>query len=157
MNFNCQCALTCNICISGQLLRLKMFREDHGSWMTMFFSTILFLFIFSHIYNTVLLMDGNMGWVMVCCTAPVCWGVVVKSQVSPTAFRCYKHGSRVLRGDREILRSCLGFSGVINMLLRLAQGFQVNMGRVMVWSTAPVCWGVVVKSQVSPRAFRCLL
>ncbi|KAL4701493.1 hypothetical protein H8959_015497, partial [Pygathrix nigripes] len=45
----------------GQLLRLKMFREDHGSWMTMFFSTILFLFIFSHIYNTILLMDGNMG------------------------------------------------------------------------------------------------
>ncbi|EHH66204.1 Transmembrane protein 117 [Macaca fascicularis] len=44
----------------GQLLRLKMFREDHGSWMTMFFSTILFLFIFSHIYNTILLMDGNM-------------------------------------------------------------------------------------------------
>ncbi|XP_022375211.1 transmembrane protein 117 isoform X1 [Enhydra lutris kenyoni] len=45
----------------GQLLRLKMFREDHGSWMTMFFSTILFLFIFSHVYNTILLMDGNMG------------------------------------------------------------------------------------------------
>lgn len=47
--------------VSGQLLRLKMFREDHGSWMTMFFSTVLFLFIFSHIYNTILLMDGNMG------------------------------------------------------------------------------------------------
>ncbi|XP_007503949.1 transmembrane protein 117 isoform X2 [Monodelphis domestica] len=38
-----------------------MFREDHGSWMTMFFSTILFLFIFSHIYNMILLMEGNMG------------------------------------------------------------------------------------------------
>lgn len=61
MNFNCQCTLTHNISVSGQLLRLKMFREDHGSWMTMFFSTILFLFLFSHIYNTVLLMDGNMG------------------------------------------------------------------------------------------------
>lgn len=61
MNFNCQCTLTRNVYISGQLLRLKMFREDHGSWMTMFFSTILFLFLFSHIYNTVLLMDGNMG------------------------------------------------------------------------------------------------
>ncbi|XP_061495881.1 transmembrane protein 117 isoform X2 [Rhineura floridana] len=45
----------------GQLLRLKMFREDHGSWMTMFFSTILFLFIFSHIYNLCLLMAGNMS------------------------------------------------------------------------------------------------
>ncbi|XP_043404849.1 transmembrane protein 117 isoform X2 [Chelonia mydas] len=44
----------------GQLFRLKMFREDHGSWMTMFFSTILFLFIFSHIYNLCLLMAGNM-------------------------------------------------------------------------------------------------
>nr|XP_028602923.1 transmembrane protein 117 isoform X1 [Podarcis muralis]XP_028602924.1 transmembrane protein 117 isoform X1 [Podarcis muralis] len=44
----------------GQLLRLKMFREDHGSWMTMFFSTILFLFIFSHIYNLCLLMAGYM-------------------------------------------------------------------------------------------------
>ncbi|GAB0176200.1 mitochondrial enolase superfamily member 1 [Grus japonensis] len=37
-----------------------MFREDHGSWMTMFFSTILFLFIFSHIYNLFLIMAGNM-------------------------------------------------------------------------------------------------
>ncbi|NWR16392.1 TM117 protein, partial [Emberiza fucata] len=45
----------------GQLLRLKMFREDHGSWMTMFFSTILFLFIFSHIYNLILIMAGNMS------------------------------------------------------------------------------------------------
>uniref|UniRef100_A0A673Y4E9 Transmembrane protein 117 n=1 Tax=Salmo trutta TaxID=8032 RepID=A0A673Y4E9_SALTR len=45
----------------GRYLRLKMFREDHGSWMTMFFSTILFLFIFSHIYNVILLMAGNMG------------------------------------------------------------------------------------------------
>ncbi|XP_009699869.1 PREDICTED: transmembrane protein 117-like, partial [Cariama cristata] len=44
-----------------QLLRLKMFREDHGSWMTMFFSTILFLFIFSHIYNLFLIMAGNMS------------------------------------------------------------------------------------------------
>lgn len=44
----------------GRYLRLKMFREDHGSWMTMFFSTILFLFIFSHIYNLFLLMAGNM-------------------------------------------------------------------------------------------------
>nr|XP_046161051.1 transmembrane protein 117-like isoform X3 [Oncorhynchus gorbuscha] len=45
----------------GRYLRLKMFREDHGSWMTMFFSTILFLFIFSHIYNVILLMAGSMG------------------------------------------------------------------------------------------------
>lgn len=45
---------------SGRYLRLKMFREDHGSWMTMFFSTILFLFIFSHIYNLFLLMAGSM-------------------------------------------------------------------------------------------------
>ncbi|KAK1169160.1 transmembrane protein 117-like [Acipenser oxyrinchus oxyrinchus] len=45
----------------GRFLRLKVFREDHGSWMTMFFSTILFLFIFSHIYNLFLLMAGNTG------------------------------------------------------------------------------------------------
>nr|XP_033815318.1 transmembrane protein 117 isoform X1 [Geotrypetes seraphini]XP_033815319.1 transmembrane protein 117 isoform X1 [Geotrypetes seraphini] len=45
----------------GQLLRLKMFREDHGSWMTMFFSTILFLFIFSHIYNLCLYVAGDMS------------------------------------------------------------------------------------------------
>ena len=62
MNFELQCTLISHaIYVAGQLLRLKMFREDHGSWMTMFFSTILFLFIFSHIYNTILLMDGNMG------------------------------------------------------------------------------------------------
>ncbi|KAG9490235.1 hypothetical protein GDO78_005885 [Eleutherodactylus coqui] len=45
----------------GHLLRLKVFRDDHGSWMTMFFSTILFLFIFSHIYNIFLLIAGNMS------------------------------------------------------------------------------------------------
>ncbi|XP_030072993.1 transmembrane protein 117 [Microcaecilia unicolor] len=45
----------------GQLLRLKMFREDHGSWMTMFFSTILFLFLFSHIYNLCLYMARDMS------------------------------------------------------------------------------------------------
>ena len=62
MYFELQCILiSSNNYIAGQLLRLKMFREDHGSWMTMFFSTILFLFIFSHIYNTILLMDGTMG------------------------------------------------------------------------------------------------
>lgn len=55
--------LSHNIHTTGQLLRLKMFREDHGSWMTMFFSTILFLFIFSHIYNLFLIMAGNMRWV----------------------------------------------------------------------------------------------
>ncbi|KAK1887814.1 Transmembrane protein 117 [Dissostichus eleginoides] len=44
----------------GRYLRLKVFREDHGSWMTMFFSAILFLFIFSHIYNIFLLMAGSM-------------------------------------------------------------------------------------------------
>ncbi|XP_056595337.1 transmembrane protein 117 isoform X2 [Triplophysa dalaica] len=49
----------------GRILRLKMFREDHGSWMTMFFSTILSLFVFSHIYNLFLLMNGRMGAHMV--------------------------------------------------------------------------------------------
>ncbi|XP_043943102.1 transmembrane protein 117-like [Protopterus annectens] len=45
--------------IFGRLLRLKMFRKDHGSWMTMFFSTILLLFIFSHIYNLCLVLVGT--------------------------------------------------------------------------------------------------
>ncbi|XP_069760225.1 transmembrane protein 117 isoform X2 [Narcine bancroftii] len=42
-----------------------MFRKDHGSWMVMFFSTILFLFIFSHIYNLCLLIAGNMSSVII--------------------------------------------------------------------------------------------
>ncbi|XP_038636374.1 transmembrane protein 117 isoform X2 [Scyliorhinus canicula] len=45
----------------GRLLRLNMFRKDHGSWMVMLFSTILFLFIFSHIYNLCLLIGGNVS------------------------------------------------------------------------------------------------
>uniref|UniRef100_A0A4W3JXE2 Transmembrane protein 117 n=1 Tax=Callorhinchus milii TaxID=7868 RepID=A0A4W3JXE2_CALMI len=49
----------------GQLLRLKMFREDHGSWMVMFFSTILSLFIFSNIYNMCLTLDGNMSMYLI--------------------------------------------------------------------------------------------
>ncbi|XP_068132673.1 transmembrane protein 117 isoform X2 [Hyperolius riggenbachi] len=55
----------------GQLLRLKVFRDDHGSWMTMFFSTILFLFIFSHIYNICLLIAGNMRTVLFSLTSLV--------------------------------------------------------------------------------------
>ncbi|XP_061677623.1 transmembrane protein 117 [Syngnathoides biaculeatus] len=49
----------------GRYLRLTVFREDQGSWMTMFFTTILSLFIFSHIYNLFLLMAGGMELHMV--------------------------------------------------------------------------------------------
>ncbi|XP_019748937.1 transmembrane protein 117 [Hippocampus comes] len=48
----------------GRYLRLKVFREDHGSWMTMFFTTILSLFFFSHIYN-LFLKAGSMESLMV--------------------------------------------------------------------------------------------
>ena len=36
-----------------------MFLDDQGSWMTMFFTTILSLFIFSHIYNLLLMIGGD--------------------------------------------------------------------------------------------------
>ncbi|CAH1787332.1 unnamed protein product [Owenia fusiformis] len=42
-----------------KLFRLRMFQEDQGSWMVMFFTTIMFLYIFSWIYNAFLLIGGE--------------------------------------------------------------------------------------------------
>ncbi|XP_049860353.1 transmembrane protein 117-like isoform X3 [Schistocerca gregaria] len=40
--------------LCGTLLRLKMFRDDQGSWMTMFLTVIVSLYVFSHGYNLLL-------------------------------------------------------------------------------------------------------
>ena len=40
--------------------KLSMFRNDQGSWMIMFFSCIISLFIFSFIYNAFLSLDAAM-------------------------------------------------------------------------------------------------
>ncbi|PSN39525.1 hypothetical protein C0J52_12396 [Blattella germanica] len=42
--------------LCGKLLRLKMFRDDQGSWMTMFLTVIVSLYVFSHAYNLLLLL-----------------------------------------------------------------------------------------------------
>lgn len=42
-----------------RFLRLKPFSGDEGSWMIMFFVTILCLFLFSYIYNLFLLAGGE--------------------------------------------------------------------------------------------------
>lgn len=44
---------------SGKLLRLKMFCEDQGSWMIMFLSSLISIFIFSWLYNAFLLAGGS--------------------------------------------------------------------------------------------------
>uniref|UniRef100_A0A8C4R6V3 Transmembrane protein 117 n=1 Tax=Eptatretus burgeri TaxID=7764 RepID=A0A8C4R6V3_EPTBU len=46
----------------GNLLHLKMFHRDHGSWMVMFFTSILFLLFFSHVYNLLLTFSDNMRY-----------------------------------------------------------------------------------------------
>nr|CAD7457635.1 unnamed protein product [Timema tahoe] len=42
--------------LCGRLLRLKMFRDDQGSWMTMFLTVIVSLYVFSHAYNLLLVL-----------------------------------------------------------------------------------------------------
>ncbi|KAJ9591648.1 hypothetical protein L9F63_001793 [Diploptera punctata] len=42
--------------LCGKLLRLKMFRDDQGSWMTMFLTVIVSLYVFSHAYNLLLIL-----------------------------------------------------------------------------------------------------
>ncbi|KAK7868906.1 hypothetical protein R5R35_014216 [Gryllus longicercus] len=42
--------------LCGTLLRLKMFRDDQGSWMTMFLTVIVSLYVFSHAYNLLLML-----------------------------------------------------------------------------------------------------
>ncbi|XP_078586799.1 transmembrane protein 117-like [Branchiostoma floridae x Branchiostoma japonicum] len=42
----------------GRLLRLKMFHRDGGSWFIMFLTTLMSLFIFSNIYNGIILAAG---------------------------------------------------------------------------------------------------
>ncbi|XP_063231238.1 transmembrane protein 117-like isoform X2 [Bacillus rossius redtenbacheri] len=43
----------------SQILRLKMFRDDQGSWMTMFLTVIVSLYMFSHAYNLLLFLWYN--------------------------------------------------------------------------------------------------
>ncbi|CAL1540115.1 unnamed protein product [Lymnaea stagnalis] len=43
----------------NNIFRLKMFHDEKGSWMTMFLATVLALFIFSYVYNAVLLIGGD--------------------------------------------------------------------------------------------------
>ncbi|KAF6199979.1 hypothetical protein GE061_006277 [Apolygus lucorum] len=40
--------------IFGKYLRLKMFRDEQGSWIAMFLTVILSLYLFSHVYNLLL-------------------------------------------------------------------------------------------------------
>ncbi|RUS86404.1 hypothetical protein EGW08_005854, partial [Elysia chlorotica] len=43
----------------NRIFRLKMFHDDRGSWMTSFMSTVLLLFIFSYLYNVLLMIGGD--------------------------------------------------------------------------------------------------
>ena len=45
--------------ILGKAFKLHMFEDDQGSWMTMFFTTILSLFICSWVYNGFLAIGGD--------------------------------------------------------------------------------------------------
>lgn len=45
--------------VTDRIFRLKMFLDDKGSWMTMFMTTIVAVFIFSYIYNLFLLIGGD--------------------------------------------------------------------------------------------------
>ncbi|XP_076372929.1 transmembrane protein 117-like [Tachypleus tridentatus] len=42
-------------CLLRNIFRLKMFREEQGTWMIMFLTVIIFVYIFSLVYNTFLL------------------------------------------------------------------------------------------------------
>ena len=42
-------------------LKLQMFRDDQGSWMIMFLTTIISLFIFSFIFNGFLSIGSDLG------------------------------------------------------------------------------------------------
>ncbi|XP_076450734.1 transmembrane protein 117-like isoform X2 [Babylonia areolata] len=43
----------------NKIFRLKMFSNEKGSWMTIFFCTIMSLYIFSYVYNAFLWIGGN--------------------------------------------------------------------------------------------------
>lgn len=43
-----------------KLLKLRMFQEDQGSWMIMFLTTIVSLFIFSYIFNGFLSLGSDL-------------------------------------------------------------------------------------------------
>ncbi|PAA63764.1 hypothetical protein BOX15_Mlig013874g1 [Macrostomum lignano] len=49
----------CHVFVFNRWFRLKMFANDEGSWMTMWFSTIISVYIFSNIYNAFLLTLGG--------------------------------------------------------------------------------------------------
>ena len=41
-------------------IKLRMFQEDQGSWMIMFLTTIISLFVFSHIFNGFLSLGSDL-------------------------------------------------------------------------------------------------
>ena len=45
--------------VADKIFKLKMFLDEQGSWMTMFLSTVMSLFLFSNIYNLILLFGGE--------------------------------------------------------------------------------------------------
>lgn len=45
--------------LCGKILRLKMFRDEQGSWIAMFLTVIVSLYVFSHAYNLLLLIFYN--------------------------------------------------------------------------------------------------
>ncbi|XP_064113173.1 transmembrane protein 117-like isoform X2 [Macrobrachium nipponense] len=45
--------------IFKKVLRLKMFRDEQGSWMTMFLTVIVSLYMFSYVYNLILLIGHS--------------------------------------------------------------------------------------------------
>ncbi|KAG8306024.1 hypothetical protein J6590_056699 [Homalodisca vitripennis] len=42
--------------LCGKILRLKMFRDEQGSWIAMFLTVIMSLYLFSHVYNLLMLV-----------------------------------------------------------------------------------------------------
>lgn len=47
------------VCFSDRLCRLRMFEDDMGSFMVMFMTALIVLFVFSWIYNAFLLIGGS--------------------------------------------------------------------------------------------------
>ncbi|XP_054266172.1 uncharacterized protein LOC128988678 isoform X2 [Macrosteles quadrilineatus] len=42
--------------LCGKILRLKMFRDEQGSWIAMFLTVIVSLYLFSHVYNLLMIV-----------------------------------------------------------------------------------------------------
>ncbi|XP_075212838.1 uncharacterized protein LOC142319439 isoform X2 [Lycorma delicatula] len=70
--------------ICGKILRLKMFRDEQGSWIAMFLTVIISIYLFSHVYNLLLWLFYNKPYYYIDSRMGITYASVMKTAACGT-------------------------------------------------------------------------